>query len=173
MDLRFPTQGLYTGGATVLDSSPIADMYHQYSMRKIARDEALEDYFRNLNKSVNPQGVRNQDIEGLTKKQNEWQQFYLQNKQAIKNPKIDNGKAYSEYQSRYRDMQNYIQQSKNATAVSDDLAKMRMNQNMSYVFDDDSIVTQIADHDKPLTDPTRKDVNIQQLSIQPKKVVAF
>lgn len=160
--------GLYTGGAVVLDSQPLASLYHQHTMKAQARDEALDDYFRNLNKSINPAGVRNQDIDGLTKKQQEWQQFYQQNKQAIKNPRIDNGKSYTEYQSRLQDMHNYVQQSKNATAVSDDLAKARLNPNMGYVFDDDEIINKIATHDKPLTDPTRKDINIQQLSIQPK-----
>lgn len=170
MDSRFPTTGLYTGGAVTLDSSPIADMYHQYSMKNIARDEALDDYFRNLNKSINPAGVRNQDIAGLTQKQNEWQQFYQQNKRAIKNPRMDNGKAFSEYQSRYQDMLNYVQKSKNVTAISEDLAKARLNPNMGYMFEDDDIVNKIAEHDKPLTDPTHRAINVQELSIQPKPI---
>lgn len=170
MDFRFPTAGLYTGGAVVADTSPIANMYHQFTMRKMARDEALDDYFRNLNKSINPEGVRNQDIEGLTKKQGEWQQFYLQNKQAIKNPRLDNGKSLTEYQSRFQDMKNYIQQSKNATDISADMAKARLDPNKSFMFEDDDVVTKISEHDKPLTDPTHKTLNIQELAIQPKPI---
>lgn len=170
MDFRFPTAGLYTGGAVVADTSPLAQMYHQFTMKQMARDEALDDYFRNLNKSINPAGVRNQDIEGLTKKQGEWQQFYQQNKQAIKNPRIDNGKSLTEYQSRYQDMLNYIQQSKNATAVSEDLAKARLDPNKSFMFEDDEVINKIGEHDKPLTDPTHKTLNIQELSIQPKPI---
>lgn len=161
---------LYTGGAAVFNSQPIAQMAHQYAMKKIARDEALDDYFRNLNKGINPAGVRNQDIEGLTKKQAEWTQFYQQNKNAIKNPKLDNGKSYTEYQSRYQDMLNYVNQSKNASATSEQLAKARLNPNLGYMFDDDEVVTKIGEHDKPLLDPTRKELNIQELSIQPKPI---
>ncbi len=170
MDFRFPTSGLYTGGAVVADTSPLVQLQHQYNMKQAARDEALDDYFRNLNQSINPKGVRNQDIEGLTLKQDEWQKFYLQNKQAIKNPRIDGGKALTEYQGRFNDMRNYIEKSKNAAAIAEDLAKAKLNPNLGYMFEDDEIITRIADHDKPLLDPTHKTVNIQELSIQPKPI---
>lgn len=169
MDFRLPSSA-YTEGAAVFDTSPLAQMSHQYAMRAMARDEALDDYFNNLNKSINPAGVRNQDIEGLTKKQGEWQQFYMQNKRAIKNPRLDNGKALTEYQSRLQDMKNYIQQSKNATDISADLAKARLDPNKSFMFEDDDVITKIGEHDKPLTDPTHKTLNIQELSIQPKPI---
>jgi hypothetical protein len=169
MALNIPNN-LYSEGAVVFDSQPLANMYHQYTMRAQARDEALDDYFRNLNKTINPAGVRNQDIEGLTKKQNEWTQFYQQNKNAIKNPRIDNGKAYAEYQSRLQDMHNYIAQSKNASAISEDMAKARLDPNKGFMFEDDEVITKIGEHDKPLTDPTHKTLNIQELSIQPKPI---
>jgi hypothetical protein len=172
MDFRFPTSGLYTGGTVVADTSPLVQLQHQYNMKQAARDEALDDYFRNLNQSINPKGVRNQDIEGLTLKQDEWQKFYLQNKQAIKNPRIDGGKALTEYQGRFNDMRNYIEKSKNAAAIAEYLAKAKLNPNLGYMFEDDEIITRIADHDKPLLDPTHKTVNIQELSIQPKPLDA-
>lgn len=167
MPINLPSN-LYSGGAVVFDSQPIADMYTRFNQRQMARDEALDDYFRNLNKNINPAGMRNQDVEGLTSKSNEWNQFYVQNSKAIKNPKLDGGKALTEYQSRYQDMLNYINQSKNATKISADLAKAKLNPNLGYMFEDDEILNQIQEHDKPLTDPTHKLLNINELSIQPK-----
>jgi hypothetical protein len=161
---------LYTGGAVTASTQPLASLYHQYASRKMARDEALDDYFRNLNKNINPAGVRQQDVEGLMQKTNEWNGFYQQNKQAIKNPKLDNGKALSEYQSRYQDQLAYIEKSKGAASTSKELARAKLNPQMGYMFDDDEILGHIQEHDKPLNDPTHKSIDIAQLNIQPKPI---
>lgn len=160
--------GLFSEGAVVLNSQPAANAYHQFAQRKMARDEALDDYFRNYGKNINPAGMRQQDVEGLMMKQKEWNQFYQQNRDAIKNPRVDNGKALTEYQSRYQDQLSYIEQSKERAAIKKQLGQARLNPNLSYVFDDDSIIQQINDDDKPLNDPTHKPIDIYQLKIQPK-----
>lgn len=160
--------GIYSGGAVVVNSEPIAQMYEQYTQRAMARDQALDNYFRDLNKTVNPAGMRNQDIPAYIQKQKDWNQFYMQNKQAIKNPRLDNGKAYSEYQGRYNDMINHIDQSKNAAKMSDELSKARLNPQLGYIFDDNEVMDKIHQHDLPLTDPNHKNLSIAELAIQPK-----
>src|SRR5690606_2592588 len=95
--------GLYSEGAVVFDTQPFANLYNQFIARKQAKDEALDNYFRDFGKNITPAGMRNQDIPVLTSKNNEWRQFYQQNKNAIMNPRLDGGKAYSEYMSRYQD----------------------------------------------------------------------
>lgn len=166
--------GIYSGGDVQVSTQPIANMYSQFMQHQIARDEALDNYFRDQNKTVNPAGMRNQDITGtasvpgLTQKQSDWQQFYQQNKQPIKNPKLDNGKAYTEYESRHRDIINYIDQSKNAAKTTDELSKAKLNPQLGYIFDDNEIMGKIHQHDLPLNDPNHKDLSLAELSIQPK-----
>lgn len=160
--------GLYTGGAVIFNSQPAVNAYHQFIQKKMARDEALDDYFRSYGKNINPAGMRQQDIDGLMQKQKEWNQFYQQNKDRIKNPRIDNGKALTEYQSRYQDQLAYIDKSKERVEVRKQMGQARLNPSLSHIFDDDKVIQQIHDDDLPLNDPNHKPIDIYQLSIQPK-----
>jgi len=163
-----PLGGLYTGGAVTVSSQPIANMYQQFVQRKMAQDDALENYFRDYGKNINPAGMRQQDVPGLLEKQNEWGQFYQKNKAAIKNPRLDNGTALTEYQSRYHDQLAYIDKSKERVDVRKQMGQARLNPNLSYVFDDPEIVKQIEQDDLPLNDPNHKPIDIYQLNVQPK-----
>lgn len=163
-----PLGGLYTGGAVAVSSQPMANMYQQFVQRKMAQDDALENYFRDYGKNINPAGMRQQDVPGLLEKQNEWAKFYQQNKAAIKNPRLDNGTALTEYQGRYQDQLAYIDKSKQRVDVRKQMGQARLNPNLSYVFDDPEIVKQIEQDDLPLNDPNHKPIDIYQLNVQPK-----
>lgn len=160
--------GLYTGGAVTLNSQPLASQYHQFVAKKMAQDDALDNYFRDYGKNINPAGMRQQDVEGLMQKQNEWNQFYQQNKAAIKNPRMDNGRALTEYQARYQDQLAYIDKSKERVEVRKQMGAARLNPNLSYIFDDPEILKQIHEDDLPLNDPNHKPIDIYQLNVQPK-----
>lgn len=159
---------VYSGGAVTFNTQPLATMYLQFAAQRKAKEDALDNYFRDLNKNVTPAGMRSQDIPGLTKKTNEWQQFYQQNKSAILNPRLDNGKAYSEYMGRYQDQLAHIQQSKDALKTIDELNKTRLNPQTSFILDDPTIIDQIHQHDLPIGDPNRRDINLATLVVPPK-----
>lgn len=158
---------LYTGGATVFNSSPYVNFAANLMAKKQAKDEALENYYQNLNKSINPAGVRTQDINGFMEKTNGLQTFWQQNKDAIKNPRLDNGKAQTEYNSRFQDIQGYINQSKQEELRKkpfiDLLADPDKRERIS-----DKMLYDVHLHDLPLTDPNRKSFDITQEDFNPK-----
>lgn len=158
--------GLYMEGAVALDTQPFANMYHQYMMRQQAKDEALDKYFQDFGKSITPAGMRNQDIPVLTDKTNEWRNFYTQNREKISNPRLDGGKAYSEYMSRYQDQLQTIQQSKNAADITKQLGQLRADPKKAELLTEESLQS-MASHDKALNDPEHKTFDLNSLTYKP------
>jgi hypothetical protein len=158
--------GLYSEGAVVFDTQPFANLYNQFIARKQAKDEALDNYFRDFGKNITPAGMRNQDIPVLTSKNNEWRQFYQQNKNAIMNPRLDGGKAYSEYMSRYQDQLQTIQQSKNAADITKEIGRVRADTKNAELISEDTF-NLMALHDKPLNDPEHKTFDLNSLTFKP------
>jgi hypothetical protein len=110
---------IYDGGAVKVDSSPFTNFYLQSQAKKRAKDEALDNYFRDFNKNINPAGMRTQDIEGgWLSKVNDWQSYYQQNKDLIEHPIKDNGKAYNQYLSMHNDLLADTEKSKNEAQKS-------------------------------------------------------
>lgn len=160
----------WAAGAVVFDTRPYAAFYERQMLRKQAKEDTLDNYFRDLNKNVTSAGMRSQDVPGLLQKQKDWQDFYQQNKAAIINPKADNGRAYSEYMSRYQDQLGLVNQSKDEHKKKDELNKLRFNKDFSYVFDDPNIINDIAADDLPIGDPNRKRLDIASMAIPPKPI---
>lgn len=158
---------LYSGGAERFDSSPYVNFYAQTMARKQAKDEALDQYYQNIFKQVNPAGARTQDIPRFTEKVNEWQQFYQQNRDKIKNPRLDGGKAQSEFQSRFVDAQNYIQQSKNEAKTYEGLIPILRDPDKRSRIPE-NVIQGLASHDLPLGDPKRKSFDMSSLNFDPK-----
>jgi len=158
---------LYSGGSVVFDSQPYINFYAQSMARKQAKDEALDQYYQNVFKQVNPAGARTQDIPRFTEKVNEWQNFYQQNRDKIKNPRLDGGKAQSEFQSRLVDAQNYIQQSKNEAKTYQDIVPILRDPDKRSRLPD-QVIQDLALHDLPLGDPNRKSFNASALNFDPK-----
>lgn len=89
----------------------------QIQQKQLAKGEALDKYFQEYDKTINPAGMRTQDVDALVKLKNEAKQFYFQNKDAIQNTSKDNGKAYSQLMSMYSDASKTIEQSKQEAAT--------------------------------------------------------
>lgn len=158
--------GLYSEGAVVLDSQPYVNLYNQFAAKKQAKDDALDKYFQEFGKNITPAGMRNQDIPFLTAKTNEWRDFYSKNKSAIMNPRLDGGKAYSEYMSRYQDQLQTIQQSKNAADVTKQLGQVRADPKKAELITEESLQN-MALHDKALNDPEHKPFDLNALTYRP------
>jgi hypothetical protein len=161
------SSNLYTGGAVVFNSSPYTNFAINLMAKKQAKDEALESYYQNLNKSINPAGVRTQDVNGFMEKTNGLQTFWQQNKDAIKNPRLDNGRAQTEYNSRYQDIQSYINQSKQEELRKKPFVDMLADPDKRERISD-KMLYDVHLHDLPLTDPNRKSFDITQEEFNPK-----
>ena len=160
---------LYMGGATIFNSQPATQFYLQSMAKKRAKDEALDNYYRDFNKSLNPAGMRNQDIEGWMGKVNEWRGFYQQNKEAIKNPRLDNGKAQSQYMSMYQENLSDTQRSKNAGEISKGyVLPVITNPDKRSRLTDLSLGT-IASHDASIYDPNHKELDPTKLDFDAKQ----
>lgn len=89
----------------------------QVKQRQLAKAEALDKYFQEYDKTINPAGMRTQDVDALIKLKNEAKRFYFENKDAIQNTSKDNGRAYSQLMSMYADASKTIEQSKQQAAT--------------------------------------------------------
>lgn len=158
--------GIFNEGAVVFDSQPYVNMYNQYQLRKQAKDEALDKYFQDFGKNITPAGMRNQDIPILTAKTNEWRDFYSQNKKEISNPRLDGGKAYSEYMSRYQDQLQTIEQSKNAAGRRKQMSQVMADPKKRDLVSEETI--QSMDHDNlPLNHPQYKPFDVAEFDYRP------
>ena len=106
----------YGKGLAIDISSKPTNLAIQLKQRDIAKMDALDKYFMDYEKSINPAGVRNVDADVFVKKLNNNKAFYLQNRDKILNPTKYGYEAQSQYMSNFKDMVNLIDQSKQAAA---------------------------------------------------------
>jgi hypothetical protein len=167
MALQNPNN-LYTGGAVVFNTQPSTNFAIQLMAQKKAKDEALDEYYRKLPSTINEAGMRDQDRPGFMQRVSEMQQFYLQNRDAIKDPRRDGGAAQYNFEKLFRGVKGYTEESKTAAKTALELGKLRLNKDFSYVFDDPQTVERIAAHDLPIGTEGRADIDLHTLTIPPK-----
>jgi len=159
---------LYSGGQGIFNSTPFTQFALQQEAKRQAKDEALDKYYNDLPKSINGAGLRNQDVEGFMGKINGIRDFYANNRDAIKNPRLDNGKAQAEYNSRNTDASIYVSQSKAEELKKSPFVKVLANPDMRQrVMDSD--LQRLSLHDLPLNDPRRKSFDFSSIDFNPKE----
>lgn len=154
---------LYTAGAVPIDIQQGGNFATQLALKSQARQDALNEYYDNVNKSINPQGMRPQDTPGFMNKYNDFSNFYSQNRQAIQNPKIDGGKAQAEFNSRHLDMMADADKSQAAQNGTLELWKARSNPATAYMFNTPDVMPAIAKNDLSIYDPNYKALNVNEL----------
>jgi len=108
----------YRKGVAVDISSKPTSLYIDIQNKERARTDALDRYFMDYDKNINPAGMKANDIDYLTQLQQESKGFYFQNKKAIQNPMIDGGKAYNQFVNYNKQQLALVSQSKDAAARS-------------------------------------------------------
>ena len=106
----------YGKGVAIDISSKPVNLAIQLRQRDLAKIDALDKYFMDYERSINPAGVRNVDADVFVKKLNDNKAFYLQNRDKILNPTKYGYEAQSQYMANFKDMVNLIDQSKQAAA---------------------------------------------------------
>lgn len=163
-----PSSNPYAGGAVIFDSSPYANLYIQQVQREAAKDEALDKYFQEWGKSINPAGMRNQDTQDLLNLVNQSRDFYFQNKKAIKNPALDGGRAYSEYMSKQKEAMGLVNSSKQIAQKEDLINRNILAARQKGLPITDRVVMDLDAFRQPLRSQNWRDFNPDNLDFQPK-----
>jgi hypothetical protein len=134
---RLPTANV-AAGAVLLhpQGANSANYARQMQMHQMAKEESLRQYYTKLENSINEAGVRDQDLEGWNKKVADWQQYAVQNRNALANPNADGGKAQMQFSSMHRDLMGDIQKSKAAAAFQRQIAPLFSNPKVSVMASD-------------------------------------
>lgn len=106
---------LFTGGSERIDTRPHVALYAQLKAREAARNDAFDEYMRNVNLKINPAGMRYQDMPAFEHGLKEMQEFGIQNRDAIQNPRKDGGLSAMKFQQIYQRQLNRISESKAAS----------------------------------------------------------
>lgn len=128
------------------------NLQQREKQREQARQDALDKYFMEYDKNINPAGMRTQDIDGLLKEQQKSKAFYYQNKNLIQNPAKDNGAAYTKWVSMNQQMLGKISQSKKAAADGLVINKAIMDAKKNGMVVDDATMTSIIKSQAPIWD---------------------
>jgi predicted DNA-binding ArsR family transcriptional regulator len=107
----------YRGGNVAVDiSSKPTQLAIGLMQKQQAKAEAVDKYFKDYEKSLNPAGLSKGELDMFTKKLKEVQNYGIQNKQAITNPSKYGYDAQSNLMAGFKDLQGLIEQGKQATA---------------------------------------------------------
>ena len=105
----------YFKGVNIDTSKPI-NLAIQLQQKEQAKAEALEKYFMDYEKSINPKGLGRGEGDVFAKKYNEIRQYWMKNREAILHPTKYGYDAQSTYTAGLKDALGYIEQAKQATA---------------------------------------------------------
>lgn len=158
----------YSSGAVVFDSTPYTEFYIREQQKEQAKDEALDKYFQEWDKSINPAGMRNVDTQDFLNLINENKDFYFKNKAAIKNPALDGGRAYNEWSSRGKTAMGLVSQSKDLAGKEDLINKSIIAAKQKGLPVTDRVVIDLERFRQPLRSSNWRDFNPDNLDFQPK-----
>lgn len=147
--------GLYSQYTEVLDSSPLMKYNLERKARveaeRQAKEEALNQYFTDLQGKINTAGVRGQDLDseygGINKDIEGWRQSWLANKDEIKR----GGLAQQEHLAKYNEILRKIEQSKGRAKSELEIGKAKFEGKYDPTEDDLGVLNNIG---KSIYDPT-------------------
>ena len=164
MAVQLPS-GLYSGFTEVLDSRPTMNMVNQNRLRKQAQDDAVDEYYRKLPSTLNSAGMRDQSIAGFNQAVGEWQKYWMENKDSIR--KGTTPEAFNS-DKMLREIQQKINEDKNAAKTDLELGKMRLSKENGYIFDDPEFIKTQSVHSLPIWDANHKSIDLGTIAIPPR-----
>ena len=149
------------GKTQALDiSSKPTQLAIQLGQKEQAKKEALDKYFMDYEKSINPAGMRKAESDIFLRKLADNKAFYIQNRDKILNPAKYGYDAQSQYMSNFKDMTNIIDQSKQA-AANDKLTTQHFIAQKDLNAPDGYVEAVEASH-LPITDPRYRPLDVTQ-----------
>ena len=161
MALHNPS-GIYQGQAP-LNPLPYVNIALQQRARKQAREQAIDQYYQKLPDTVNDKGVRDQEIPLINDYKNKIFEFGLKNKEALRNPKIDNGAAQFNLQKLMKEAQGVARQSQELGRRGLERGKMYLSKEGRWAVDDDEFMTAEELESLPLNDPRHQKMDMPKL----------
>jgi hypothetical protein len=158
----------YASGAVIFDSTPYTEFYIKEQQKEQAKDEALDKYFMDWDKSINPAGMRNVDTQDFLNLMNENKGFFFKNKAAIKNPALDNGAAYNEWFSRNKSAMGLVAQSKEIASKEEQINKAILQAKQKGLPITDRVVADLEVFRQPIKSKNWRDFNPDNLDFEPK-----
>jgi hypothetical protein len=158
----------YASGAVVFDSTPYTEFYIREQQKEQAKDEALDKYFMDWDKSINPAGMRNVDTQDFLNLMNENKGFFFKNKAAIKNPALDNGAAYNEWFARNKSAMGLVSQSKEIASKEEQINKAILQAKQKGLPITDRVVADLEVFRQPIKSKNWRDFNPDNLDFEPK-----
>ena len=140
----------YQKGIALDISSKPVNLAIQLEQKNQAKREALDKYFMDYEKSINPAGMRSQDQDIVLKKLNQNKQFYLQNRDRILNPSKYGAEAQSQYMSGFKDILSDISKSKQASAEDKVAMNFYQKAKTSNLDIPDGFMEAIQESQKPI-----------------------
>jgi hypothetical protein len=144
----------YRKGVVIDISSKPTALYVDLQNKERARQDALDKYFMEYDKNINPAGMRSVDIDDLLKLGQESKQFYYQNQKAIKNPSLDGGRAYSQFVSYNKKQLALISKSKENAAITKAFQKASQDAQKNGMVVDEDVFQEFNQSQKRVLDPT-------------------
>ncbi len=164
-----PQSNPYASGAVVFDSTPYVDFFVKQQVQEKAKDEALEKYLMDFDKTINPAGMRNNDVAPFLEKIGQNKNFYLKNKEAIKNPALDNGAAYSQWYNANKEALAEINKSKMLAEKDARFSKAILDaKKQGKTITDDFQKRYEMFRSLPMNDPRFVDINEEEVSFNNK-----
>ena len=116
----------YKGTDVDISSKPV-NLAIQLHQKEEAKKEALDKYFMDYEKSLNPAGMRQQDQDVFLKKLQENKAYYLKNRDKILNPARYGAEAQSQYMANFKGILSDIDKSKQLAANGKVIATAMMD----------------------------------------------
>ncbi len=142
-------------------SKPVA-LAIQLEQKEAAKRDALDKYFMDYEKNIDPSVMRSQDRNIVLEKLNQNKEFYLQNRDKILNPTKYGADFQSQYLANYKDIMSDIARSK-AAAKNDELVVRHWSSqkglNAPKGFDQ-----AVAASHLPVNDPNYRPVDVMKYS---------
>ncbi len=162
MALQNPS-GIYQGAAP-MNPLPYVNIALQARARKQAREEAVDKYYQKLPDTINDKGVRDIEIPIINEGKNKIMEFGVKNREALKDPKKDNGAARLTLDKMIRDLSGVARLSKNAAQVDLTAGKSLMNKDNQFILNNDDYVADHDLHNLPVTDPRHKTLDLTKFA---------
>jgi hypothetical protein len=160
---------LYTGGATVVNTSPYTNFAINMDAKRKAKEEALDQYYRSMDGKLNSAGMRPVEVQDLMQNENARREYYRQNRAAILNPRLDNGRAQTEFQNKFQQSLGLVQKSKSLGEVNKQLAPILADPEKRARLPL-SVMNSLHLNDLSVNDPRHKDFDFSELNYDPKPI---
>lgn len=164
MALQTPSN-LYSGYAQVFNEAPHVAFRTRLMQQHEAKMTALDDYYRKMPLLINEKGVRDQERPDIAKSMLGIKDFYIQNKDRLRNG--DQASAFN-YEKMLRDHQDLVGKSQAAGMVDAQVGKLKFNPSVQYMFQSPETIEQLSRHHLPITDPNHQDFDLETFTAPPK-----